>query len=251
MIRELGVGQARVGAAAAEALGLSKGDRIEVRGHQFEVHEVLPAEGDLDDYRLFVPLEAVQAMLGQTGQVNALLAFMCLSHGETLDELEAYQSRTLQRVAPEMRHHSRRDIAEGRFAARSATENSLGWLLTLVLGAAVVVIAATGLQEVWERRKEVGIFAAMGTGQSYIAALYLVRMALIAAVAACIGFLVGSLLAVRITTPFLSVETNPVQILWGNLPQVLALTVLVALVSGLAPMAQLLRLDPNETLTEE
>ncbi|MBN2307782.1 MAG: ABC transporter permease, partial [Candidatus Hydrogenedentes bacterium] len=120
-----------------------------------------------------------------------------------------------------------------------------------VLAITVLIIAITGLQEVSERRRELGILVAMGARYSYIAGLYLAKMLALSLVAASTGFIIGSKLAVSLTGPLLAVNTRPVTIVWGHLPGVAALACGVALVSMLVPMIQLVRLDPNRTIAEE
>ena len=106
------------------------------------------------------------------------------------------------------------------------------------------------MQEVTERRREVGILVAMGAGMPYIAGLYLAKILALAVAAAVTGFVIGSELAVRMTAPFLVTQTRAVRILWEDLPSVVALSAAVALVAMLLPMVQLLRMDPNRTLVE-
>jgi ABC-type antimicrobial peptide transport system permease subunit len=66
-----------------------------------------------------------------------------------------------------------------------------------------------------------------------------------------IGFLLGSFLAVRLTEPFMVVNTAPVTILWTQLPTAVALTCAVAIVAETLPMLKLLSLDPNTILAEQ
>ena len=116
------------------------------------------------------------------------------------------------------------DIAQGRHLARLTTSKSLHYLLAIVAAATVIVVAVTGLQEVHDRRHETGIMIAMGVSHTYVVALYLVKTLALALAASVAGFLLGSLLAVQFTTPFLVVNTRPVTFLWTQFPAVAALT---------------------------
>jgi ABC-type antimicrobial peptide transport system permease subunit len=113
------------------------------------------------------------------------------------------------------------------------------------------VIAVATLQEVSERRRELGIYAAMGASYYYIVALYLAKIVIIALSASALGFAIGSRLAVDLTSSFLVVNTQAVQTVWGDLFSVMRLATIVALLAMIPPMTALIRMDPNATLVEE
>ncbi|HUT24288.1 MAG TPA: ABC transporter permease [Sumerlaeia bacterium] len=256
MMPPLDPGQARLGASAAGLLGNREvGDpkeslKIPILGAEFEVVETLPPKGTQDDFRVYIPLADCQRLLGQEGRINAILAFECLEYGGSLAEIEAYQRRELEKAQPGFKHISRSAIAEGRYLARRTTQRSLYYLLGIALVVAVLIIVVTGLQEVAERRGEVAILLAMGTDYVHIVGLFAGKMLILAAAAALTGFIAGSNLAVWLTSPFLAVNTAVVQVLWGHLPSVVAVTCLIALLAEAIPMIQLLRMDPNAALTE-
>lgn len=143
------------------------------------------------------------------------------------------------------------DVAQGRYLARLTTQKSLHYLLGIVAVATIVIVAVTGLQEVNDRRHETGIMIAMGVSQPYIVSLYLVKTLLLALAASILGFLFGSLLAVRLTESFLVVNTTPVTVLWTQLPSVVGLTCLVAALAETLPVLKLMSLDPNTILAEQ
>jgi putative ABC transport system permease protein len=244
-------GTARLGASAAAGLETAAGTTITVLGTSYDVAEVLPPKGTEDDFRIYLPLPECQRLLGEEGRINAILAFMCLSHGGTLADVEDYQRRELARVQPGFKHLSKTDIAQGRYLARTTTQRYLYYLLALVAAVTVLVIAITGIQEVSERRRELGILVAMGTGYTYIVGLYLTKTVGIALAASLAGFASGSWLAVWLTSPFLMVGTRAVRVVWSDLPPVMALACLVALTAMMLPMVYLVRMDPNETLYEK
>jgi len=250
LIRPLARGEARLGYAARQALGKRPGDRIRVLDGDFEIVETLPAKGAIDDYRIYINLQQCQALLGKEGKINLVLAFLCMHRG-SLDTVLDYQNGHLAKRFPELKQIARMDIAQGRYLARMTTQRSLHYLLGIVLVVTVLIVAISGLQEVGERKRELGIMISMGTGYSYIVSLYLAKMLVIALLASLVGFSVGSHLAVHFTTPFLVVNTRPVAIVWRQLPAIMGLTCLVAVAAEMIPMLKLVRLDPNAILIEE
>lgn len=251
LIKPLKPGEARLGSEAAAALAVASGDTITVLGETFTVKDIVAPQGDSDDYRVYIPLDACQRLFGLEGRANAILAFMCLSHGGSVAEIDALERDLLSEIAPGIRHVSQSGIGLGRFYARQTTSRFLACLLGLVLAVTVCVIVITTLQEVSERRREIGVFAAMGTGYVYIVALYLSKMLALALAAALGGFLAGSKLAVFHIAPFVATNTQAPGMVWNDLPSVIGLTCLVSLISMIPAMVYLVRHDPNRTLAEE
>ena len=73
-------------------------------------------------------------------------------------------------------------------------------------------------------------------------------MALAASLA---GFLLGSHLSQWLLSPVLVSQTRPVAVVWGQLPPVIGLTCLVAVVAAAVPTVKLVRMDPNAILIED
>jgi len=243
-------GRAKLGAQAARLLEKSEGESIEVSGQSFLIVAVLPSEGMLDDYRVYLNLNDAQAALGRPGWINLIRAFLCMHRGQ-LAEVAKYQEETMRERFPGFRGIVVRNIAWARDLARRTTSGYLYYLLALVLGITVVIIAVTGLQEVSERRQEVGILLAMGASYARIVGLYVAKLFAIAVIASVAGFLVGSCLSREFLSPMLVTHTRPVAAIWAQFPRVVLLTCMVVVLAAFLPMAKLVRFDPNEILTEE
>ncbi|MBC8872997.1 MAG: ABC transporter permease [Planctomycetes bacterium] len=250
MVLPLAESETRLGYECARMLQKDIGESVHVLGGEFRVVEILPPKATLDDCRIYISLSRCQGLLGKEGQINFILAFLCL-HGGSLDRALKVQEQKLAEMSPGFRQISRMDIAQGRHFARITTQKSLYYLLGIVAAATVIVIAVTGLQEVSDRRHETGIMISMGVSHTYIVCLYLVKTLALALTSSVLGFLLGSALAVRFTAPFLVVNTRPVAVLWDQLPAAMALTCAVALVAEIIPIIRLLRLDPNTILAEQ
>jgi len=243
-------GQARLGSRAAELLGQPADASIQVGARHLEVIDILEPEGTLDDYRVYLNLGDAQGVLGKPGQINLIQAFLCMHRG-TLPEVMHYQRRAMEKLFPGFQVIVVRNIARGRDLARRTTSGYLYYLLALVLGITVVIIAVTGLQEVSERRQEVGILLAMGVSYARIVGLYVAKLFAVALLASVAGFFVGSCLSREFLSPMLVTHTRPVAAIWGQFPRVVLLTCVVVVLAAFLPMAKLVRLDPNEILTEE
>ncbi len=250
LVRPIPPGHARLGAEAARLLAAAEGDEIQVRQKQFRVEKVLPVLGELDDYRVYLPLAECQELVGMPGKINAILSFLCL-HGTTHEGMVASQKQLTKRLLPDYKVITKLRIAQGRSLARATTSGYLHSLLAMVTCIIAVVISVTGLQEVSERRQETGVLLSLGTGYPYIVGLYVTKMLALAVVAALVGFLSGSWLAKAFLSPVLVVKTRAIGIVWSQFPGVLGLTVLVVVAATVLPMLKLVRIDPNVVLTEE
>ncbi|MFO7899653.1 MAG: ABC transporter permease [Planctomycetota bacterium] len=247
-------GCARLGARAAELLGCSQGDEMAVGGRRLTVTRVLESQGSLDDYRVYVRLSTAQELLRKPGRINVIWAFLCMHFRGgvgRLAQVMRQQRERMGRAFPGYRVLKKTNIARGRDLARRTTSGYLDYLLALVFAITVVIIAVTGLQEVSERRREIGILLAMGAGYVHIVGLYLAKLFAIALVASVVGFAIGSCLSREFLSPMLVTNTRPVAAIWSEFPRVALLICLVVLVAALLPMAKLVRLDPNVILTEE
>jgi putative ABC transport system permease protein len=250
LTKPIAPGRANLGARAAELLGKSTGASIRVGARSLQVLGVLEPQGTLDDYRVYLSLDDAQSVLGKPGQINVIRAFLCMHRG-TLPEVMDYQRETMKRLFPGFQVLVVRNIAWGRDLARRTTSGYLYYLLALVLGITVVIIAVTGLQEVSERRQEVGILLAMGVSYARIVGLYVAKLLAVALLASVAGFLVGSCLSREFLSPMLVTHTRPVAVIWAQFPRVVLLTCAVVVLAAFLPMAKLVRLDPNQILTEE
>ena len=100
-------GTVYLGAAAAEALGLAQGARLELSTGDpapegYEVVKVLSASGTADDVTVFCALADAQRILSQPGRINEIKAIDCLCL--TADQNPAAILREeLERVLPEAR----------------------------------------------------------------------------------------------------------------------------------------------------
>jgi len=243
-------GQTRLGARAASLLGLSRGDSLEAGSRSLDVVEILAPQGSSDDYRVYVSLGDAQDVLRKPGRINVIWSFLCM-HGGSLSKIMQRQRELMSRLFPDLQVIAKTHIAQGRDMARRTTSGYLRYLLAFVLGITVVIIALTGLQEVSERRQEIGILLAMGTTYAHIVSLYIAKLFAIALLASVTGFLIGSCLSRGLLSSMLVTHTQPITVIWGQLPGVTLLTCLVAVLAAFVPMAKLVRLDPNAILTEE
>ena len=243
-------GHARLGSQAARLAGGSAGSPITVLSRVFQVDEVLPPQGALEDYRLYLSLADAQDLLGTQGKINLILAFLCMED-RPLPAVLKHEVQMMKERFPGLQLVARMDIAQGRDLARRTTSRYLRYLLVLVLCITVMVIIVTGLQEVAERRRETGVLLAMGARYAYVIGLYVAKLLAVALPASVAGFCIGSSLSLWLLQSVLITHMLPLAVVWSQLPAVAGLTCLVAVLAAVVPMAKLVRMDPNAVLIEE
>ena len=250
LLDPLAPGTAALGHALARDWGLEPGDLLAINGRDYQVQTVHTANGTLDDTRLWVPLADAQERLDRPGEANLILGFLCMrglplhTGVQKLEEHMRAHHSDLQ-VVPLM------NILQARALSRITTTRYLDYLLYAVMAVTGALIAALGWMEVSERRYELAVLTAMGAGQAFVVFFFLAKLALLAVVAAVLGFLIGSFASVHWLSDVLVVHTRPVSVTWSDFPVVLFRVLAMVAVAAAIPAIRLVRLDPVRILAEE
>jgi putative ABC transport system permease protein len=129
--------------------------------------------------------------------------------------------------------------------------NRIGMLMGLLVVAALVAagftVASMMLATVLERRAEIGLFKALGATDARVAAVFLLEACAIGALGGAAGYLLGSLLAWRLS---LAVFGTAVNIHWVILPLSLAAALFVTLLGSALPIGQALKISPSTALRD-
>ena len=241
---------AALGYTLARDWSLAPGDVLEVGQRRYRIQTVHPANGTLDDSRLWVPLADAQDWLEKPGQTNLILGFLCM-RGLPLDVgLERLEQRLAEahadvQVIPLM------NLLNARELARITTSRYLDYLLIVVMAVTALLIAAVGWMEVNQRRCELAILMSMGASHVFILLFFLAKLCLLAVAATLTGFVLGSFFSVHWLSPVLVAHTQPVAVVWSDLPRILMLVLALVAVAAIAPLMYLARLDPTRILVEE
>ncbi len=271
-----------VGRRLAERLGLRLGQTFSVSAQssqpaspadsslrltssaEFTVHGILETGGP-DDDEMLAPLAAVQRLTSLEGKVRrvevsaltkpedafaqsdpAKLApadldrWMCTPYVSSI----AYQ---IQQAIPgsEAKPVYQVSETEGKIVDR------VGVLMTILVVAALLVAAlavmSIMLAAVFERRAEIGLFAALGASHSRVALLFLLEASALGLVGGVAGYFLGSLLAWRLA---LAVFGVPVGLHWVIFPACLALALGITLLGSALPVVRALKISPATVLRD-
>ena len=250
LLEELPPQHADIGYALARDWGVTEGDTLTLGERVYRIRTVYSPRGHIDDGRLWIPLVEAQEWLGKPGEANVIRGFLCMRGMSVADGLARLNERIAE-LYPDLQVVPQMNILEPRELARSTTSEYLGYLLLLMALIAVLLMAVVGLMEVDERRYELSIMLAMGANYPMLFVFFLGKLALLAIISAVAGFLLGSLASVHWLTPVLVTQTQPVAIVWADLPGIMLRTLVLVTLAAVAPLIYMTRLEPTKILAEE
>jgi hypothetical protein len=255
------------------SLGYKEGDSLDLAGRTYTIQTTHPERGTVDDITMWAPLTDVQEIVEKPGLINGILALECnCAWGDVLavrDEIGKILPDTYvieKRTQAIARAEARLRAAEEAKASLEREKEHRGNItaqlerLTSVLVPLVVLVAAAwvGLLawlNVRERREEIGILRAIGVRASQIQMLFLVRCALVGAVGAFLGYLLGVFGGIQFGARILEKAPETSQILFLFNPVLWGLTILLApvaaMIAGWIPAQVAAQQDPAEVLRGE
>lgn len=231
-----------VGSDVARRFGVESGDLLEIEGRKFDVLEILPETGTVDDARIFAHLHVVQAMGGTGAVVNAIEIVGCCQ------EIRKGLVGDLQKLLPATRIVTVNQIVSTQVET-NRTMAGLSWMLFAV----AMAIGGFGIfssmsSNLRARQQELGILGALGADSSLFLELFGAKAVLVAVLGGLFGWALGAGLAVLLGPRWVGVAVP-----WRSdliVPSLLIALVLTAL-AGLWPIWRATRLDPAEALRSE
>ncbi len=210
-----------------------------------------------DGQMVWVPLTAMQELLGRSGQANELAARL-----KDIDEADATAADIDAKLGPGNIGAMSWKMIDKEIIGIQAFQDGL---LTIVLAIVFVIVALgilnTQLMSLFERVREFGVLMAMGARPKWIVRLLVVESALLGLVGTALGLVIGTALiahfgryglalpvgkAFKYFLPFPSVIfMRPA---WGMHAFACATVFLVTLLATLPPALRAGRLKPAEAL---
>lgn len=265
---EDGSGQAVVGRALAERLGLRVGDAVSAAAGggsaAFLVTGVVRT-GGFEDEQLMVPLRAAQALLGRPGRISrALVSAVTVPldafgrrepGGMTKREFEKWfctpyvtsVARQVQEAVPGSRARPVWSLAEAEARVLTRLDLLMALLAALTLAAAALAVASTFAARVMARRAEIALWRACGATSGQVAILL---GAEVTALSLAGGMLGAGLAWGLVRLLGLAVFGVPLAPGAAVLPLALGGSLAVAAAGTAWPIRRALRLDPAAELQE-
>ena len=211
--QKLATDQVALGHHAAKRLGAEPGGRLDVTkgplaGKTFEVQEVKPETGTVDDFKVFVNIDVAREAFGvKTKVVNVIEAVNCVCVGTNLKKLSKDIQNGLFKIDDNTYRaqvHHVYGIANARYQARKGLMGDVNWLSAAMGLFGVLLIGGYSVVNARERRREMGIVLAIALTPRHVAWLFLQKMLLLGLAGGVLGCVAGELLAQSLGAPILT-----------------------------------------------
>jgi putative ABC transport system permease protein len=251
-VESLPQGSCLVGSAAADRLGLAVGDRFGLRERTdapdeepgertFDVAEVLPETGTVDDDRIFVNLRDAQAVFGVHDQVSAIEIMGCCN------AISEGLLAKLRNILPDTRITTVTQLVSTQVDTNRMMRQVSFAFLVIVLLVGAISIGNFLWANVNERRREIGTLRMMGATRRGIHTLLVGKAVVLGILGGVLGYFVGSLagswVGPRLTG--LTVPPVPVYLLWA-----VVVSVAASVLGSLLPAWLAGRIEPFASMQE-
>ncbi|MFZ0286729.1 MAG: FtsX-like permease family protein [Terriglobales bacterium] len=197
--------------------------------------------GSSEDSRIYLSLKDFEDWTGVPPSTIEIAAF-----GSPEEVGATIQKLALKLPAVDVRPV--RQIMEGEARVLGKTRATLLVCAVLIMLTAAVCVLSTLMGWVFDRRRDFAIMKALGASERLIGGFFVTEAAVLGAVGAVLGFGIGVGIAAWIGRVNFHAPITP---RFGVLPEVLAGSIIVALISALLPMSLLRRVQPATILRGE
>jgi len=177
-----------IGTVAASLLGKKAGDSLKIKTSTFVVAGIFESGALVENAWVLMSLPAMQELSGRTGKIN----FLNLRLAPEVDE-ERFE---LLQLALERKFRGLKLFRTGEVASHYGAVQ-VAKLVSLATSGIALSIGMLGLMNavamsVHERRREIGLLAALGWGQGRIASLFVSEALLLGTGGAILGMAIGT-----------------------------------------------------------
>lgn len=241
-----------IGAVVAEQFSLRPGSVVTVRGERIAVKGVLRETGSRDDLTVFLPLPLAQRLYKAGDRVSYVAIRV-----DDLTRIEQYIERIKDTVS--LGVVSDKQMLKSVLAIVGTVNVTLQLIAFVAILAAAFGIINTMMAATYERKREIGILQAMGAEQRTIFSLFLLESGVFGLMGGVMGVIAGVLFSAiaaphisqNAFTTFVKGAGNGGMLDSGVIAGSIALSVSVAVLSGLYPAWRAARVSPVEAISYE
>ncbi len=242
VISDLGKFQALVGYDVASRLKIKENSRFKIKGETFTVMQVLPQTGTTDDARIFIHLKTMQHLFNKKQVLSAIEIEGCCS------AISTGLIAKINKALPDAKVVTISQIVATQINTNKIMNGISNILIIIVLLMGAASIANFMFDDVYERRKEIGILTSMGADDRFVAKLFISKALIIGFSGAVTGFILGSVIAMLLGQAIAGIEARPIPLL-GLIVAVLSLIVSAA--AAFVPVLNAIRVDPYSIIRED
>ncbi|MCX5884477.1 MAG: FtsX-like permease family protein [Proteobacteria bacterium] len=242
VIEDLATDAMLVGADVAQSLAVKEGDSLTVLGKRFVIEAILPITGTVDDGRLFAHLHTVQKLAGKNSVLHAIEIIGCCS------AISTGLIQQINKLLPDAKVVTISQIVTTQIRANTVMKRISLIMLVVILVVGGASIANYMSANVYERRREIGIYMSMGANSPWILKLFLLKALIIGLAGGVFGYVLGSGLAVILGPRIAGVPVLPLPMY--ALYSVVISTV-IAFAASAIPAFNATKVDPSLIMKEE
>ncbi len=206
-------GKAVLGYELHQNLERNVGDKITLKGREFEVAKLHAQRGTKDDITIWIDLATAQELFDKQGQVNAILALECncatdrlavireeiaaiLPDTQVIERGSKATARAEQRLAAQKHaEKAMQDAKANRNKLFAQRESFAAVLVPLVLVGAALLVGGLAFLNVRDRQAEIGVLRALGVGGARIVVVFLGKALIVGMLGGAVGYPVGLAIA--------------------------------------------------------
>jgi putative ABC transport system permease protein len=232
-----------LGNEMAVRLFKSANDHLTINGKKLRISGILEETGSQDDFLIYADLGFVQEVLGEPGAVS-LIEVSAYCNSCPIEEIVDQISKKLPhaKVTPIKQTLQTKTEALAHFKKFSFGIS----IIVLLVGA--LIVFTNMMASVNERKREIGIFRAIGFRKSHIMRIIFVEALIVGLIAGVIGYLLGIAIS-HFMGPML-VGMRSVR--WVIDPSLaigaVFLSALIGVLSSIYPALHASKMDPTEAL---
>lgn len=226
----------------ATTLNLKEKDTITVMGKLFMIEAVLPATGTVDDNRIFAHLHSVQKLCNKPGAINVIEVVGCCS------EISKGLVAKINKLLPDAKVVTISQIVQTQVNTnRIMNKLSLAMLIIIAI-ISIASISNYMFANVYERRREIGIYMAMGSKPLWIVEVFMLKALYIGLIGGVLGYVIGAAMALILGPKLMNIPVFPIPIL-GVYAIVISLA--ISLGASILPVIQATKVDPFVIMQED
>ena len=242
VIEDLGLDAMLVGADIAASLAIKVGDSLTVLGKRFVAEAILPITGTVDDGRLFAHLRTVQKLTGKGSVLHSIEIVGCCS------EISTGLIQKINKLLPDAKVVTISQIVSTQIRANTVMKRISLIMLVVILVVGGASIANYMFANVYERRREIGIYMAMGANSPWILKMFLLKALIIGLAGGVFGYIVGSVLAMILGPRIAGVTVFPLPM---YAVYSVVISTIIAFAASAIPAINATKVDPSLIMKEE
>jgi len=242
VVNDLAASSILVGHDIAATLGLKEGGALRIMDQAFKVEAVLPATGTVDDTRIFAHLHTVQKLCNKPGAINVVEVVGCCN------EISKGLVSKINSLLPDAKVVTITQIVQTQVNTNKLMKGLSFAMLILIAIIGIASISNYMFANVYERRREIGIYMAMGSKPVWIVKVFMLKALYIGLIGGVLGYLIGTAMVMILGPKLIHIPVLPVPVL-GVYAVLVALV--ISLVASIFPVIQATKVDPFVIMQED